>query len=170
MNASFVSPKNLNYNNDLSLNTENNVFKFNKENNVFKFPIYPSIETNLTLVIPIQSEITTTNLIQENVFLSHQENTLSHCEIQDLVDDYSFLYPIIIKLVELKDDGIFVSECSMLNLYAEGRTREEAIDDMKSLIVDDYLAFLKDYPDGLSDDAISIVKLYSVLLGKDLPS
>lgn len=157
MKANFAPLKNLSYDYNLYLGTENNVVAF---------PTHPSRETSLTLVIPIQSE-TTTNLEKASSF--HQENTLSCCDIQDLVDDYSFIYPITIKLVELKDDGIFVSECSMFNLYAQGRTREEAIDEMKSLIVDDYLAFLEDYPDGLSDDAISIVKLYSVLFGKALP-
>jgi predicted RNase H-like HicB family nuclease len=129
-----------------------------------------AIQTSTTIPLPIQSENTTQNLTPKEIPVFHQENISFHYEIKDLIDGYSFLYPITIEIKELKDDGIFVSECSTLNLYAQGETYDESIDEMKSLIVDDYLAFLKDYPDRLTDDAISILRLYCALFGEDLPS
>lgn len=128
------------------------------------------IKTSTTIPLPIQSKTTTQNITPKGIPVSYQENTSSHYEIKDLIDGYSFLYPITLEIKELKDDGIFVAECSTLNLYAQGETYDESIDEIKSLIVDDYLAFLKDYPDRLTDDAISILRLYCALFGEDLPS
>ncbi|GBO52902.1 hypothetical protein APA_703 [Pseudanabaena sp. lw0831] len=129
-----------------------------------------SIKTSTTIPLTIQSKTTTQNLTPRENPVFHQENTSPHYEIKDLIDGYSFLYPITIEIKELQNDGIFIAECNTLNLYAQGETYDESIDEIKSLIVDDYLAFLKDYPERLTDDAISILRLYCALFGEDLPS
>jgi len=123
-----------------------------------------------TIPLPIQSKTTTHSLTPKEISIFHQESKSSHYEIKDLIDGYSFLYPITIQVKQLQDDGIFIAECNTLNLYAQGKTYNESIDEMKSLIVDDYLAFLEDYPDRLTDDATSVLRLYCALFGEDLPS
>lgn len=127
-------------------------------------------KTSTTLPFPIQSETTTHSLTPKEIPVFLQEGKSSHYEIKGLIDGYSFLYPVTIQVKELQDDELFIAECNTLNLYAQGKTYDESIDEMKSLIVDDYLAFLEDYPDRLTDDATSILRLYCALFGKDLPS
>jgi len=91
-------------------------------------------------------------------------------DLTDLTNGYSFLYPVPVKITRLHNDGIFIAECSTFNLYAQGETYEDSLNEIKSLLVDDYLAFSNDYPDGLTDDAISILRLYRALFGESLPS
>jgi len=93
----------------------------------------------------------------------------SYCEITELVDGYKFIYPIPVKIVNLRVDQIFIAECSTFNLYSQAETYEGSIDGIKSLLVDDYLAFKKNYPDGLTNDAISVLRLYCAFFGQDLP-
>jgi predicted RNase H-like HicB family nuclease len=101
-----------------------------------------------------------------------RESNLDDFQITDLTDltnGYSFLYPVPVKITRLHNDGIFIAECSTFNLYAQGETYEDSLNEIKSLLVDDYLAFSNDYPDGLTDDAISILRLYYALFGESLP-
>jgi hypothetical protein len=90
-------------------------------------------------------------------------------EITELSDDHKFICPVTIKVVNLEEDHIFIAECATFNLYSQAETYEGSIDGIKSLIVDDYLSFKRDYPDGLTDDAISVLRLYCAFFGQDLP-
>ena len=94
---------------------------------------------------------------------------LSDCEITELSEGYNFIYPITIKVVNLREDQIFIAECSTFNLYSHAETYEGSIDGIKSLLVDDYLAFKKNYPDGLTNNAISVLRLYCAFFDQDLP-
>ena len=111
------------------------------------------------------------NLIyRENyVKIDQKIPVLSYCEITELSEGYNFIYPVTIKVVNLKEEQIFIAECSTFNLYSQAETYEGSLDGIKSLIVDDYLAFKEDYPDGLTDDAISVLRLYCAFFGQDLP-
>ena len=90
-------------------------------------------------------------------------------EVTKLSDDYRFIYPVTIKIVNLQEDQIFIADCSTFNLYSYAETYQGVLDGIKSLIIDDYLSFKKDYPNGLTDDAISMLRLYCAFFGQSLP-
>lgn len=89
-------------------------------------------------------------------------------EIKDLANDMKLLYPVVVK-IEREDDHFIVS-CPTFRLSSHADTYEDAVDAIKDLLFDDYEAFLEDYPDRLTGDAIAMLRLYCAFLGQDLPN
>ena len=136
--------------------------------NDYKISKVSKVSINKTYSQPVNSLI-----YEGNPVNTYQKiPVLNYCgltEIKDLSDNYKFIYPVTIKVVNLREEQIFIAECSTFNLYSQAETYEGSLDGIKSLIVDDYLAFKEDYPDGLTDDAISVLRLYCAFFGQDLP-
>lgn len=107
------------------------------------------------------------SIIQFIHYLFVREYIASFCEITDLVDGYGFIYPIIIKVTQPKKD-LFIASSPTFKLSAYGKTFDEALNNIKTYIVDDYLALSKDYPSSLSKDATSLLRLYCSLFGYDV--
>lgn len=68
------------------------------------------------------------------------------------------------------EEGDFVAECPKFNIFAFGDTYEEALDNLKEVLIEDYNTYLEDYPDKLSNSGKSLLHLYLYFLGKDLPT
>lgn len=88
-------------------------------------------------------------------------------ELKNLNGDLNFIYPVMIK-IQLCDDNTFIADCSTFNLYSSGSTSEEALDNIKQLLVEDYQTLLEDYPNDLTKSAKNLFRLYCAFLGKNL--
>ena len=86
--------------------------------------------------------------------------------ITGLSNSFTFLYPVLVKIE--RSDGVFISECPTFNLFTFADTYEEALDSIKSLLVDDYQVLFESYPHSLTVDAIKTLRLYCAFLGRDL--
>jgi hypothetical protein len=107
------------------------------------------------------------SIIQWIHYLFVREYIPSFCEVTDLVDGYEFTYSVIVKVVQSKKD-LFIASCPTFKLSAYGKTFDEALNNLKSFIVDDYLTLSKGYTKGLSDEATSLLRLYCSLFGYDV--
>jgi predicted RNase H-like HicB family nuclease len=90
-------------------------------------------------------------------------------EITDLVEGYKFVFPVVVQIEFDPEQSIYIAHSPTFNLFTIGDTYDEAIENVKYLFVEDYEALLEDYPDGLSETAIDLLRLYCAFMGKDLP-
>jgi hypothetical protein len=88
-------------------------------------------------------------------------------DIEDIGEGQKLLYPLTVKVARCQD-GIFIAECPTLDMFGQGETYGEALDDLKSSLVEDYEILSASYPDQLDQSAIKLLRLYSALLGKEL--
>ena len=131
---------------------------------------YQSLNAIKASTIAIPTQLVNSITYEGNPVNTYQSRPVSsYCEITELVDGYKFIYPLLIKIVNLRKDQIFIAECYTFNLYSESDTYEGSLDGIKSLLVDDYLAFKKNYPDRLTNGAVSVLRLYCAFFGQDLP-
>ena len=86
----------------------------------------------------------------------------------NLDESLRFIYPVMVKIT-LSEEKYFIAECPTFDIFTSGSSYEEALDNIKSILVEDYKSFLEDYPDGLTSDAKKLLQLYRAFFGEALP-
>lgn len=140
----------------------------------FTFSRLPSPEQNKVQILLSKTQVYGTIPSVSNSFTgslppSRQTPSVSWVPITELVGDLKFLYPVMVKIEKCEED-LFVATCPTFNLSVFASSYEEALDDLKSSIAEDYNAYLGDYPDCLTNDAKDLLRLYCAFLGTNLPS
>jgi hypothetical protein len=88
-----------------------------------------------------------------------------YVQVTELVRGLKFAFPVTIK-IEGIEEGLFVAECPMLNISITAENYENALDEIKEVLADDYQVFLGNYPHKLTKEALNTLRLYCALFGK----
>jgi len=101
-------------------------------------------------------------------YQSERTPTKSWIEITSLNEDLNLVSPLMVG-IHFSEEKVFIAECPTFNLFTFADTCEEALNDLKELLVEDFQVYLNDYPDGLTESSVNLLRLYMAFVGQNLP-
>jgi hypothetical protein len=102
------------------------------------------------------------------VIPSGNEIVVSYVQVTELVRGFKLAFPVVLK-IERIEENLFVAECPTFNISIPAESYEDALDEIKEVLVDDYQSFLNNYPHKLTKEALSLLRLYCAFFGENLP-
>lgn len=139
--------------------------KFNRTKKIdISLPLSPQLA--FYQILPQQN--TVASQVVDMVITSKNKITSSYIQVTELVRGFKFEFPVIVK-IERIEESLFIAECPTFNISIPAESYEEAVEAIKEVLVDDYQAFLKNYPQKLTREALKLLRLYCALFGNNIP-
>ncbi len=108
------------------------------------------------------------NPVKGTVIYTENKVLASSVQVTELARGFKLAFPITLRIEKI-EESLFVAECPTFNISIPAESYEDALDEIKEVLVDDYQAFLSNYPHKLTKEALNTLRLYCAFFGEALP-